>query len=452
MNPQPPVSLWPDRRALGPITDLYQLTMMAGYHASGMAAKRATFELFVRRMPPHRAYLVFAGLEQAIGDLLALAFAADQIEGIRGFPAFAHVDPRFFTMLGSLRFEGDVWAVPEGTIVFPGETLLRVTAPLPQAQWVETFLLASLSYPTLVASKAARVVTAAKGRTLFDYGARRGHGPHSGLLAARAAYIAGFHGTSHAEAARLLKIPVSGTMAHSWVQSFDSETEAFTAYARAFPGATTLLIDTYDTLEGARRAAAIDPPVLAVRIDSGDLESLARQVRQILDERDRKTIKIMASGDLDEYQIARLLASSAPIDGFGVGTELITSRDAPALSMVYKLVEIDGEGKIKLSPGKKTYPMAKQVHRQRDGLGMFRGDLVTRFDEPAAGESLLVPIVRAGRLVGELPDLETIRARCADQLAALPEKLKDLDAISDYPISYSDLLEADARRLMEQGG
>ncbi len=451
-NRQSPVSLWPDRRALGPMTDLYQLTMMAGYLASGMAGKLATFELFVRRMPPHRAYLVFAGLEQAIGDLLALAFSADQIEGIRRFPAFAHADPAFFIMLGSLRFEGDVWAVPEGTLVFPGETLLRVTAPLPQAQWVETFLLASLAYPTLVASKAARVVTAARGRTLVDYGARRGHGPHAGLLAARAAYIAGFDGTSQVEAARLLKIPASGTMAHSWVQSFDSEAEAFTAYARAFPGTTTLLVDTYDTLEGARQAAAIDPPVQAVRIDSGDLETLALQVRRILDERDRRTVKIMASGDLDEYQIAHLLAASAPIDGFGVGTELITSRDAPALSMVYKLVEIDGEGKIKLSPGKKTYPMAKQVDRRRDGQGIFRGDVVMRADEPAAGEPLLVPIVRAGRLASELPALETIRARCADQLAALPGELKDLDAMPDYQISYSDLLEADARRLMEQGG
>ena len=453
MNPnsQLPVSLWPDRGALGPITDLYELTMMAGYLASGKAEKLATFELFVRRMPPHRAYLVFAGLEQAIGDLLTLAFSADQIDGIRHFPAFALADPAFFSMLGSLRFEGDIWAIPEGTIVFPGETLLRVTAPLPQAQWVETFLLASLSYPTLVASKAARAVTAARGRTLVDFGARRGHGPHSGLLAARAAYIAGFDGTSHVEAARLLKIPASGTMAHSWVQSFDTEAEAFTAYSRAFPGTTTLLIDTYDTIEGARLAAAIDPPVLAVRIDSGDLEKLARQVRQILDECDRKTVKILASGDLDEYRIAQLLAASAPIDGFGVGTELITSRDAPALSMVYKLVEIDGEGKIKLSPSKKTYPMAKQVDRRRDGQGIFCGDVVIRADEPAEGESLLLPIVRAGSLVDELPSLAKIRTRCAEQLAALPKRLKDLDALPDYPISYSDLLEADARRLMEQG-
>jgi nicotinate phosphoribosyltransferase len=453
MNPnrQVPISLWPDRQALGPLTDLYQLTMMAGYFAAGMAGKRATFELFVRRMPPHRAYLVFAGLEQAIGDLITLAFSAEQIDGIRIFPAFAHVDPMFFTMLGSLRFEGDVWAIPEGTIVFPGETLLRVTAPLPQAQWVETYLLASLSYPTLVASKAARAVTAARGRTLVDFGARRGHGPHSGLLAARAAYIAGFHGTSHVEAARLLKIPVSGTMAHSWVQSFASEAEAFTAYARAFPGNSTLLIDTYDTLEGARRAAAIDPPVQAVRIDSGDLENLARKVRQILDECDHRNVKIMASGDLDENHIARLVAASVPIDGFGVGTELITSRDAPALSMVYKLVEIDGEGKFKLSPGKKTYPMAKQVDRRRDSQGFFQGDVVMRSDETAEGEALLVPVIRAGRLVDDLPSLETIRDRCSHQLAALPDKLKQLDAPPDYPISYSALLEAEARKLMQQG-
>ena len=426
--------------------------MMAGYLASGMAESRATFDLFVRRMPPNRAYLVFAGLEQAVGDLLALAFSADQIEGIRRFPAFAHADPAFFQMLGSLRFEGDLWAAPEGTVVFPGETFLRVTAPLPQAQWVETFLLASLSYPTLVASKAARTVTAARGRTLIDFGARRGHGPHSGLLAARAAYVAGFDATSHVEAARLLQIPASGTMAHSWVQSFDTEAEAFAAYAKAFPGSTTLLIDTYDTLEGARKAAAIVPPVQAVRLDSGDLESLARGVRNILDDHDRKSVKILASGDLDESRIEQLLAASAPIDGFGVGTELITSRDAPALSMVYKLVEIDGQGKIKLSPGKKTYPMAKQIDRQRDGQGKFRCDVVIRSDEKPSGEPLLVPVVRSGRLVGDLPTLGTIRARCAEQLAALPDHLKHLDAPPDYPITYSDRLEEDARRLMEQGG
>ena len=241
-------------------------------------------------------------------------------------------------------------------------------------------------------------------------------------------------------------------MAHSWVQSFDSEEEAFAAYARVFPGSTTLLIDTYDTLEGARKAAAIEPPIQAVRLDSGDLLALSRGVRQILDQHDRRSVKILASGDLEEIEIARLLAAKAPIDGFGVGTELITSRDAPALSMVYKLVEIDGEGRIKLAPGKKTYPMAKQVYRRLDSNGKFRGDLVTRADEPAEGEPLLVPLIRNGQFVRPLPPLESIRARCHDQLARLPARLKALDAEPDYPISYSDLLERDAHRLMEQGG
>ena len=277
MNPVPPVSLWPDPDALGPMTDLYELTMMAGYYSAGMASQRATFELFVRKMPDHRAYLVFAGLEQAIGDLLKLAFSPEQIESIRRWPEFRHVDETVMDTLATLRFEGDVWSVPEGTVVFPGETLVRVTAPLPQAQWVETHLLASLAYPTLVASKAARVVAAAAGRSLFEFGARRGHGPLAGLLAARAAYIAGFTGTSHVEAARRLGIPASGTMAHSWVQSFDTESEAFAAFARIFPENTTLLVDTYDTLEGVRHAAAIEPPVRAIRIDSGDLA--ARRAR-----------------------------------------------------------------------------------------------------------------------------------------------------------------------------
>jgi nicotinate phosphoribosyltransferase len=452
MNPQVPVSLWPDRRALGPLTDLYQIIMMAGYLATGKSNQRATFEVFVRRIPPHRAYLVFAGLEQAVGDLLTLAFSAEQIDGLRRVPCMAHVEPGFFDWLAALRFEGDIWAIPEGTVVFPGETLLRVTAPLAQAQWVETFLLASLSYTTLVASKAARIVTVSRGRTLLEFGARRGHGPQAGLLAARAAYLAGFHGTSNAEAARLLGIPASGTMAHSWVQSFDSEEDAFAAYARGFPGSTTLLIDTYDTLEGARKVAALDPPVQAVRIDSGDIETLARQVRRILDEHGRKEVKILASGDLDEYQLDHLLTARAPIDGFGIGTELITSRDAPALSMVYKLVEIEGHGRFKLSSGKKTYPMAKQVYRQHDQLGIIRGDLVTLADEVAPGEPLLIPIVRAGKLTGELPSLGAIRSHCAAQLASLPEHLKRLDAECDYPVSYSDRLEADAKKVMEQGG
>jgi nicotinate phosphoribosyltransferase len=449
MNPMAPHSLWPDPDALGPMTDLYELTMMAGYYAAGMAGQRATFELFVRKMPDRRAFLVFAGLEQAIGDLLKLAFSPDQVASIRGWPQFRHVDETVMDAIAMLTFEGDVWSVPEGTVVFPGETLVRVTAPLPQAQWVETHLLASLAYPTLVASKAARVVAAAAGRSLFEFGARRGHGPLAGMLAARAAYIAGFTGTSHVEAARRLGIPASGTMAHSWVQSFGTESEAFATFARIFPENTTLLVDTYDTADGVRHAAAIEPPVQAIRIDSGDLAHEARQARTILDQLGRSSVKIITSGDLDEFKIAHLVGSGAPVDGFGVGTELVTSRDAPALAMVYKLVELEGQGKFKLSSGKRTYPMAKQVFRRRDQNSRFCGDHVTQSLESAEGEPLLIPILRSGRLVNGLPTLEDIRVRCRDQLAALPERLLGLDAQPDYPITYSEALEAHAHRLMK---
>jgi nicotinate phosphoribosyltransferase len=448
MSQEPPVSLWPDPDALGPVTDLYELTMMAGYLAAGMGSMRASFELFARKMPPNRAYLVFTGLEQAIGDLLRLAFAPEQIDALRRWPMFREIDPTILDVVAGMRFGGDVWAIPEGTVVFPGETLVRVTAPLAQAQWVETYLLASLAYPTLVASKAARMVTVAGGRPLQEFGARRGHGPHAGFLAARAAYIAGFAGTSLAEAARLLGIPASGTMAHSWVQSFPDEASAFAAFSRVFGPWSTLLVDTYDTLEGVKRAAEIDPPIPAIRIDSGELEDLARRARAILDERGRPDTKIMVSGDLDEHRIAQLVRSGTPVDGFGVGTELITSRDAPAMALVYKLVELEGQGKYKLSPAKKTYPMAKQVFRRRDESGRFAGDHVTRADESADGEPLLVPIVRGGKLVRPWPSLEDIRSRCRDQIAALPARLIPLDARPDYPITYSDALEADARRLM----
>lgn len=442
-----PVDLWPDPHHLGPVTDLYQLTMMAGYAATGMADKPATFELFVRRLPQGRSYLVFAGLEQAIGDLARLAFSTDQAEYLRALPAFAHVSSEFFTALPDLRFRGDVWAMPEGTVVFPGETLLRVEAPLAQAQWVETFLIASLNYPTLVATKAARIVEAAEGRPCVDFGARRGHGPHAGFLAARAAYVAGFAGTSHVEAARLLGIPALGTMAHSWVQAFGDEAAAFAAFARVFPRNSTLLVDTYDTLEGVRRAAAITPPIQGVRIDSGDLGALAKEARAILDAADRRGTTILASSDLDEWKIAALIRDGAPIDAFGVGTELITSRDAPALSMVYKLVAIDGRGRVKLAPGKRSYPLAKQVFRMVDGQGMFRGDHVARWDEEADGEPLLSRVVAGGRLVGESPGLDAIRERCRRQVAALPDSLRGPDATGTYPISYSDSLEREAAAL-----
>ena len=450
MNPTPPVSLWPDPDALGPVTDLYQLTMAAGYYANGMAEKLATFEVFVRRLPPNRSFLVFAGLEQAIGDLTRLVFSDEQIDELRQWPAFRSLPLEFFEPVRSLRFQGDVWAAPEGSVVFPGETLVRVTAPLPQAQWVETFLLASLGYPTLVASKAARMVMAARGKPLFEFGARRAHGPHAGMLAARASYLAGFAATSHVEAARRLNIPCVGTMAHSWVQAFETEREAFAAYARVFPDTTTLLVDTYDTLEGVRLAATLDAPVGAIRIDSGDTAELARRAREILDAHGRADVQILASGDLEETALAAFAGSDAPIDGYGIGTELVTSRDAPALSMVYKLVELEGRGVYKLAPGKRTYPAAKQVYRRLDADGRFAGDLAARADEPppAAGQPLLVPILRGGRLAAPLPSLDAIRRRCAEQLAALPEPLRALETDYVYPVEYSELLEAEAKRLM----
>jgi nicotinate phosphoribosyltransferase len=460
MNCRPPISLWPDRSALGPVTDLYQLTMMAGYRAMGKENQPAVFEMFVRKMPPNRSYLIFTGLEQAIGDLLYLAFSDQQVEALRSWPVFASVDPSFFDWLRALRFEGDVWAMPEGTVFFPGEPIIRVEAALAQAQWVETFLLASIGYPTLVASKAARVVQAAAGRPVYDFGARRAPGPHAGLLAARAAYLAGCAGTSHVEAARLLDIPCVGTMAHSWVESFATEPEAFAtepeafaaelkafaAFAQVFPQ-STMLVDTYDTERGVMHAAAIEPAIHAVRLDSGDLIELARKARATLDSRGRHEVRIFATGDLDEARIAELVAAGAPIDGLGVGTEMATSRDAPALAIVYKLVALDGAGRIKLSTGKKTYPLAKQVHRMRDAAGKFVSDNVSASDEPAAGEPLLIQVVRAGRLAGPLPALGAIRDCCGQQRDALPRELLDLHTVGSYPVCYSARLEAEERRL-----
>lgn len=447
MMPAPPVSLWPDPEALGPVTDLYQLTMMAGYAASGIDRSRATFELFVRKLPPGRSYLIFAGLEQAIGTLLDLRFSREQVEEIRRWPMFEGIDPRWFDSLIDFRFTGDVWSIPEGSVVFAGEPLLRVSATLDQAQLVETILLSSLGYPTLVASKAARIVEAAQGRAVVDFGARRGHGPHSGFLNARASYLAGFSGTSHVEAARKLGIPAVGTMAHAWVQAFGDEKTAFETFARLFPKAATLLVDTYDTDHGVRLAAAIEPPIQAIRIDSGDLVSASKSARAILDGSGRSMVKILVSNDLDEIKIDALLKAGAPIDAFGVGTELITSRDAPAISMVYKLVEVDGVGRIKMSAGKKTYPLAKQVHRFRDSEGKFLVDRVTKASEDSAGEPLLVPFLRQGKLTDPLPRLDAIREHCRVQREALPERLRGVDAEPSYPLEYSDALEAEAERL-----
>ena len=443
-------SLFPDDRHLGLLTDLYELTMAAGYHVHGLAEQRVTFELFMRRVPSCRNFLVAGGLEQAVHYLQQLSFSPEQIDFLRRHPAFGQIPKDWFERLASLRFDGDVWAVPEGTLVFANEPLLRITGPLMIGQIVETFLIATLTMQTLVASKAARVVAAAQGRPVIDFGSRRAHGPQAGLLAARAAYLAGCAGTSNVEAGRLLNVPTMGTQAHAWIMAWGDEVQAFRQFGELFPNAATLLIDTYDTAQGARNAIASGVAMQAVRLDSGDLGALSKEVRHILDEAGRKEVKIVASGDLNETKIRDLLAGGAPIDIFGVGTELVTSRDEPTLSTVYKLVEQETTagivGRCKLSKDKKTYPFAKQVFRSSDAAGLFSGDLIARGTERAVGEPLLVPVLHDGKLVKPLPTLEAIRTHCLAQLKRLPPRLLQLDRAEPYPVRFSDELEAEVRR------
>jgi nicotinate phosphoribosyltransferase len=436
---------------LGLATDLYELTMAAAYLVNGMAGHVATFELFVRKLPPGRGYLVVAGLEPAVDYLRAVSFDRDEIEHLRSLPVFRHVDDAFFDYLATFRFTGDVDAMPEGTVAFANEPLLRVRAPIIEAQIAETYLLATINFQTLIATKAARIVDAAAGRGVVEFGARRAHGFDAAVAAARAATIGGCIGTSNVCAGRRYGIPVYGTAAHAFTMAFEREEDAFHAFHRIFPEHTTLLIDTYDTLEGARRATAIGPTLRAVRLDSGDLASLSRDVRAILDEAGLAETRIFASGDLNEERIAALLAEGAPIDLFGVGTDLSTSRDSPALGGVYKLVatEIDGERRpaVKLSPGKVSYPEAKQVYRRRDAGGAFQGDLIALAGEPApleegaVWEPLLVPVLRGGESLAPLPDLDACRAHARAQMECLPPTTRRLVDPEPLPLAISPALQ-----------
>ncbi len=432
-------------------TDLYQLTMMAAYRARRLSGE-AVFELFVRKLPPGRAFLVAAGLEQALAYLRALRFSKEHVAFLRGLPVFSHVDPEFFSWLEELRFRGDVDAVPEGTIVFPNEPLLRIRATLAEAQLVETYLLSTLNYQTLVASKAARVRIAAGARRVVDFGARRAHGFGAATLAARASWIGGLDGTSNVLAAQKLGIPVMGTAAHAFIMSFASESEAFEQYHRLYPDHCVLLIDTYDTLEGCRRATAIGPALKGVRLDSGDIGELARQCRRILDDAGLRETQVVASGDLEENKIAALLASGAPIDSFGVGTELVTSRDQPALGGVYKLVERDENGErvpvMKLSEGKVTWPGPKQVWRIYDEKRVLLRDVIELADadppppDSGAAEPLLVPVMVRGEIVANAStlSLESARTRCQDALASLPPELSMLSGFAPPPTSIGPSL------------
>jgi nicotinate phosphoribosyltransferase len=422
------------------VTDLYQLTMLQAYFARGMT-DTAVFELFVRKLPPGRNFLVAAGLEQALDFVEGLRFGAEELGWIRDCGLFR---PDFGERLAALRFTGDIHAMPEGTVLFPNEPLLRVTAPMPQAQLLETRLLNLVHFQTLVASKAVRCRLAAGGRGLIDFGLRRSHGAEAGLLAARASYLAGFDGSSTALAAPRFGIPVFGTMAHSFVQAHDSEAAAFEAFASVFPDNAVLLVDTYDTVEGVRRAATAGRSfrIKGVRLDSGDLLALSKQARHILDGAGLRDAIIFASGNLDEDRVAELIAAGAPIDSFGVGTSLVTSADQPYLDAVYKLQEYAGRARRKRSAGKATWPGRKQVFRHYAADGRFARDVVTLESDARTGEPLLVPVVQNGRRLAS-PSLASIRERTLSQLERLPAALRGLQAAAPgYAVEISPALEA----------
>jgi nicotinate phosphoribosyltransferase len=427
------------------LTDFYEVAMVHAYLEHGLT-DTASFELFVRTLPPERNFLVAAGLEQAVAFLEQARFTPDDLAWLRDN---ARLSGRALAYLRAFRFSGDVDALPEGTVFFAHEPILRVTASLPEAQLMETRLINLLHFQTVVASKAARLVLAARGCPLFDFGLRRAHGAEAGLLAARAAYLAGFAGTATALAGRRFGIPVVGTMAHAFVQAHAREAQAFANFARSRPQNLTLLLDTYDTEAAAQTAVALSRELAAegirlsgVRLDSGDLAALSRRVRSILDEGGLAETRIVASGGLDEEAIASLLAADAPIDSFGVGTSLTTSSDAPALDCAYKLVEYAGLPRRKRSPGKATWPGRKQVFRHCGADGRICADRLSTPDADEPGRPLLVPVMRAGRRVAPLPDLPAIRTHAAAELASLPEPVRDLQRRTTLDVGIAPTLYA----------
>jgi nicotinate phosphoribosyltransferase len=412
------------------LTDLYQLTMLQAYFERGMTDS-AVFELFVRRLPSGRDFLVASGLEQALDFAASLRFVDEELDWVRSCGIFK---PRFADELAPLRFTGDIHAMPEGTVFYPNEPILRVTAPLPEAQLLETRILNLVHFQTVIASKAAHVRLAAPGKGLIDFGLRRAHGAEAGLYAARASYLAGFDGSATAAAAPLFGIPVFGTMAHSFVQAHDSESAAFAHFVAAFPDNAVLLVDTYDTVEGARKAAAAPGKLKGVRLDSGDMAALSMEVRKVLDGAGQRQAIIFASGNLDEQRIAELLAAGAPIDSFGVGTSLTTSADAPYLDAVYKLQEYAGRARRKRSTGKATWPGRKQVYRHYADDGRFARDVVSLEGDAQSGEPLVQPVMVHGRRLPQ-PALVESRAHFLEQLRRLPERLP-------YPVEISPALHA----------
>jgi nicotinate phosphoribosyltransferase len=429
-------------------TDLYELTMCASYF-DNKKFEPATFDLFIRRLPENRSYLLFAGLEQVLLFLESVKFTEEHLDYLekQGF------DNRFLDYLRNFKFTGDVWAVPEGTVAFPCEPLIRVTAPIIEAQLIETFLLNTVNLQTTIATKASRVVNAAKGKSMIEFGLRREHGIDAGMKVARCSYIAGCQGTSNVLAGLKYGIPVFGTMAHSFVMSFKKEIDAFRAFARTFPNKSTLLIDTYDDIAGAEKAAVVAKELEklgcklgGVRLDSGDLAETSKKVRALLDEKGLRYVSIFASGDLDEYRIAELLSKGATIDAFGVGTRMGTSADKPYVDVIYKLCEtMSEEGNfspiMKLSEGKATLPGRKQAFRFKDKQGNFAKDLIALADEKVQGEPLLVKVMENGNITYDPPSLDKIRETASENLTRLPEKYKKLTDAPTYPVELSQALE-----------
>jgi nicotinate phosphoribosyltransferase len=421
----------------GLLTDLYELNMAASYLRRAMT-DQATFSLFVRRLPANRGFLVAAGLEDCLQFLENFTFTQDELDYLRQTQGYGEDTLQAFA---SLRFTGDVWAVPEGRVMFAGEPLLEVTAPIAEAQLAETALLNHVTFQTSVATKAARCVLAAGGAQLVDFSFRRTHGIEAGLAVARASAIAGFAATSNVEAGRRYGLATAGTMAHSFIEAFDSEEQAFTAFAEDFPGKATFLVNTYNTGRGVQ--AAIDvarrlplPGPVGVRLDSGDLAQLAGFARRVLDDAGLRDARIFASGNLDEYAIAELVARQAPIDAYGVGTKMGVSADAPSLDSAYKLVAYAGRPVMKLSPGKTTVPAAKQVHR-----GPGHDVLALRDEPPPPGcEPLLLPVMRAGRRLSGPEPLAAAQQRCRADLAGLPESARTLHAPTPVLVRISEQL------------
>jgi nicotinate phosphoribosyltransferase len=425
--------------------DLYELTMAQAFYQQGMFAQ-ATYSLFTRQYPPNRAFLVAVGLEDVLDYLENLRFSPASMDYLRSIGIF---DSNFLEYLKDLRFTGSVRAIPEGRLFFANEPVLEVTAPIIEAQIAETFIINQVNFQSLLATKAARCVLAAQGRSLSDFASRRTHGVDAALKMARCGYIAGFQSTSNLMASQRYGIPPSGTMAHSFISSFVAEVDAFRAYAESFPDRAVLLLDTYDTIQGAYNAVAVAKEMeveghklVAVRLDSGDFADLSKQVRRILDQANLSYVKIVASGGLDEYEIHTLLQAHAPIDIFGVGTKVGVSADAPWSDMAYKLVTYDGRPVMKLSTEKASLPGAKQVFRVYETTGKFSRDIIAPSDEnPPGGEALLQTVMSGGRRIAPSPALDEIRGMLANDLQRLDDHHKGLYNPPHYPVAISAKLQ-----------